>query len=210
LTAAAQGRGGLEGVYIWLAWSCLDQDDGDLRARQVQALPIWLEAATHFVALATGPLDAHWQSPWCRLEAAAWTRRGGVEVSWLLQLGAPATPLPNPPAAAAPPEPAGALAAVAESLRLAGLAPAVLAAAAAGDAAALAAALAAEGLAAADLALCDAGGQTCYHHACAAGCAVDIGRLLAAGCGTAVEDATGRTGWDRPGPPTLTIRVKRP
>jgi hypothetical protein len=52
--------------YFWIDWACIDQDDNDLKARQIEALPIYLRCCTYFVGIAWG---SYWKRCWCGLEA---------------------------------------------------------------------------------------------------------------------------------------------
>lgn len=54
--------------YFWVDWACIDQDNSELKARQIEALPIYLRCCTYFVGIAWGD---YWKRCWCGLEAIA-------------------------------------------------------------------------------------------------------------------------------------------
>jgi hypothetical protein len=51
--------------YYWIDWACIDQDDPQVKWRQVQALPVYMRCCNFFVGLCWGK---YFQRAWCRLE----------------------------------------------------------------------------------------------------------------------------------------------
>ena len=59
---------GWERLFFWIDWGCIDQDDDEMKARQMIALPIYLRCCTYFVGIAWGE---YWRRCWCGLEVIA-------------------------------------------------------------------------------------------------------------------------------------------
>lgn len=66
LEQSGQWKGQWTDYYFWVDWACIDQDDAQLKARQIQALPIYMRCCNYFVGLAWG---SYLERAWCRLEA---------------------------------------------------------------------------------------------------------------------------------------------
>ena len=57
--------------FFWLDYACIDQDDAQLKRRQVQALPLYMRCSNSFIGLAWG---CYFERAWCRLELKGFRR----------------------------------------------------------------------------------------------------------------------------------------
>ena len=62
------GTNGWQHMYFWVDWSCIDQDNEELKLQQIHSLSIYLRCCTYFICIAW---TDYWSRAWCGMEALA-------------------------------------------------------------------------------------------------------------------------------------------